>query len=336
MRRILINKDLEQKASDFGDNLFKFKNANFKTPLSNLAKLKESLGRNKHKNERLYIQKIIDKYNIILKASPSKMKELISEFNELSKGGILENKIKPKDKFKIHELIVNAMRYDELRNSEFHHFVTTTGIKTCVYCNSQLAIITNFSFYDKKEKKRKPKVMAKFELDHYYSKSKYPFLCTSFYNLYPTCGNCNRAKSDDEIDFELYTNDPNNLDIFKFWLNDKSVIDYWFDSIPNHSKLKIHFEEINGNYSFLNEYNKMFAIQGIYDTQKDIAEELIHKAKVYTNTYKENLVDNFKALFPDKLILERLIVGNYVDSNDTHKRPMTKYSQDLARQLKLI
>ena len=33
---------------------------------------------------------------------------------------------------------------------------------------------------------------------------------------------------------------------------------------------------------------------------------------------------------------ERLLVGNYTRSKDIHKRPMTKFTQDIAKQLKLI
>lgn len=336
MRKILISHDLELKAKLYSENLFKSKSPKFNTPISNLEKLRDGLGIRKHRNERLYIQEIIDNYETILKASPTKINELKEKFNEISKEGILDKKINKKDKLKFHELIVNAMRYDEVRNSEVHHFVNATGIKTCVYCNSQLAVVTSFSFYDKKEKKRKKKIMAKFELDHYYSKSKYPFLCTSFFNLYPVCGNCNRAKYNNTIDFELYSTDPNNLEIFNFWIDDQSILDYWLEPVKNHTNLKVKLECLNGDYNYLNNYNSMFGIQGIYDTQTDLAEELVHKAKVYTNAYKESLVDDFKDLFPDKMILNRIIVGNYAEASEIHKRPMAKYTQDIARQLGLI
>ena len=336
MRKILISNDLEIKAKLYSDNLFKSKNESFKTPISNLKTLKDNLGKNKYEKVRLYIQKIIDEYKNILKATPTEITNLIDDFDEICDSGILNKKIKPNDKLKLYEKIVEAMRYDEVRNSEFHHITDAIGIKTCVYCNSQLAVVTSFSFYDKKEKKRKPKIMAKFELDHYYSKSKYPFLCTSFFNLYPVCGNCNKAKSKNPIDFELYTNDPDDLETFNFWIDDQSILDYWLDPNKNHSTLKVQFESINGNYDYLNKYNSMFGIQGIYDTQTDLAEELVHKAKVYSNAYKESLVDNFKDLFPDKMILNRIIVGNYAEASEIHKRPLSKYTQDIARQLGLI
>ena len=336
MRRILIDNELKDKAENYSKNLFAGKRKDFKIPLDNLTKLKNDLGGSKHSKRKQYVEKIIDNYNEILKASPSEMEEFIKQFSAISKGGLLESTLTPSAKVKFHELIVSAMRYEELRNSEFRQFVNSSGIKTCVYCNSQLAIISEISFYDKKQKRRKPKISAKFELDHYHSKSQYPFLCTSFYNLYPVCGNCNRAKSKLDIRFELYTDDPNKLDVFNFWIDDKTVIDYWLEKTPDLSKLKIHFQSIEGDDEMLDEYNKIFGIQGIYDTQNDIAEELIHKAKVYTDAYNKNLVSTFHDLFPDKKILENLILGNYANSADTFKRPMAKYTQDLAKQLGLI
>ena len=111
-------------------------------------------------------------------------------------------------------------------------------------------------------------------------------------------------------------------------------MDYWLTL--NNEDLKIDFQSINADLTFLGDYNKMFDIQGIYDTQKDIAEELVHKAKVYSSAYKNDLVDNFNALFPDKTILNRLIIGNYDKIEELHKRPMAKYMQDIARDLKII
>lgn len=336
MRRILIDSELEIKAEAYSKNLFTGRKANFRTPLDELTKLRDGLQPIKHRIQIKYVQKIIDQYQEILKASPEEMRLLITSFQTIAKSDILERPLKTKDKLKFHELIVKAMKYNELRSSEFRQFVTSSGIKTCVYCNSQLAIVSEVFFYDKKEKKRKPKVLAKFELDHYHSKSQYPFLCTSFFNLYPVCGNCNRAKSKLDIKFELYTYDSTKLDLFNFWIDDKTIIEYWIEKTPDISKLKIHFDSIDGDYDFINEYNKIFGIQGIYDTQNDVAEELLHKAKVYTNAYNKSLLENFHALFPDKNILKKLIIGNYANSSETFKRPMAKYTQDLAKQLGLI
>lgn len=334
MRKILIDKKLEDLVEKFCDNLFvKDRNTNFKKPIENLQKLHDDLKPIKHKKFRQYITKIITEYNDILKADPEKMTTLISEFNKINSSNLLEQNV-PNKKIKFHEAIVTAMRYEELRSKEYLSFLKTSGLKTCIYCNSQLAVVIDFSYYDKKTKRKIKTRAAKFELDHFYPKSKYPFLSTSFYNLYPVCGNCNRSKSSNLASFELYTKDAKELDIFNFWIDDESILKYWISL--EHKDLKISFEHINGDIEFLNNHNKIFGIQGIYDTQKDLAEELVHKAKAYSNAYKQNLVETFKDLFPDKTLINRLLIGNYDKPEDIHKRPMAKYTQDIAKQLKLI
>ena len=58
---------------------------------------------------------------------------------------------------------------------------------------------------------------------------------------------------------------------------------------------------------------------------------------IYNQKYLEGLRYSFKKLYRDKIpMVERLLVGNYTNEKDIHKRPMSKFTMDLARQLKLI
>lgn len=334
MRRILIDKKLKDDVKEFCDNLFvKERNVNFKKPLENLHKLSSDLKSAKNKKFGQYVAKIITEYKDILKADPTKMVTLISEFSRLNSSGLLEQKVQNK-KMKFYEAIVEAMHYEDLRDKEYLSYLKNAGLKSCIYCNSQLAVVIDFTYYDKKTKRKINKRSAKLELDHFYPKSKYPFLSTSFYNLYPVCGNCNRSKSSNPVSFELYTTDPKKIEVFNFWIDDESIIKYWISL--EHKDLIVKFEQINGDIELLENHNKTFGIQGIYDTQNDLAEELVHKAKAYSEAYKKNLVETFKDLFPDKTLINRLLIGNYDKAEDMYKRPMAKYTQDVAKQLKLI
>ena len=144
----------------------------------------------KHKN---YIQKIIAEYQYILNADPQQMKRLIAEFNIILPRHELLLNIRKNKRILFHEAVVHALRYEDLRNKEIIKYLKYSGIKTCVYCNLQSTLIVEPNYYDKKRKKVK-NLKAKLQLDHYYPKSKYPFLSTSTFNLYPTCANCNLAK----------------------------------------------------------------------------------------------------------------------------------------------
>lgn len=79
----------------------------------------------------------------------------------------------------------------------------------------------------------------------------------------------------------------------------------------------------------------VFDVQGIYDTQKDIVEELITKSEIYTKSYKESLINSFGEILNNTNISNRIITGNHMEPENIHKRPMARFMQDLAHQLGL-
>jgi len=144
-----------------------------------------------------------------------------------------------------------------------------------------------------------------------------------------------QSKSNKPVKFELYTK-SDQLDSFTFWIDDLSIIDYWNNKGTDSSRIKVCFKSTYGENDMLVNHDEVFQIQGIADCNLDLAEELVHKAVVYNNSYKKSLVDSFKALFPDQTIINRLIIGNYDKPVDVHKRTMAKFTQDIAKQLGLI
>lgn len=67
-------------------------------------------------------------------------------------------------------------------------------VQTCPYCNLQFI----YTYENKTGKLRG-------EIDHFYPKSRYPFLAISLYNFVPSCHNCNSSHKGD-IDFLLHKN----------------------------------------------------------------------------------------------------------------------------------
>lgn len=106
----------------------------------------------------------------------------------------------PKKK-KFWELIVDAMHYEKIVRPIMIPIIEAMGIRTCVYCNMQYALTIDHS-------------KGLYELDHRFPKSKYPYLCTTFYNLQPCCPTCNHGKNTATADFGLYTTDSNELHPF--------------------------------------------------------------------------------------------------------------------------
>ena len=82
---------------------------------------------------------------------------------------------------KFWELIVWALNYEGVRENVMPYYVKKMHLSTCSYCNAQYAITTG----EDEDGKR----WAMYQLDHFKPKSKYPYLCVSFFNLQPSCAN---------------------------------------------------------------------------------------------------------------------------------------------------
>jgi hypothetical protein len=320
MRKILIDTALAEKIKHFCDTLFVNRNFNVLNSLRGINMRGEKFQPQKSQ----YILKIINEYDRIKSADLNEMSQLIQEFDQIINQSRLSKDFKKK--------IVVAMHYEALREKEYLEIMQELDIKSCLYCNAQLTLVIETKNNGGRGNAGQITREGKLELDHYYPKSKYPFLCTSFYNLIPCCSNCNRSKSDLESSYYPYTSNPQEVDCFRFRLDENSMDEYW--KTNDKSKLFINFE--SDNLALRTNHNDFFRIEEIYATQKDVAEEIIQKTKAYTEDYKKYLVSNFKDLFPDNALVNRLLVGNYTKPEEIHKRPLAKFMQDIARQVGLI
>jgi gamma-glutamylcyclotransferase (GGCT)/AIG2-like uncharacterized protein YtfP len=233
--------------------------------------------------------------------------------------------------------VLALLDYEGMRSSLLPSFFARIGIKSCVYCNSMLTISAN-SYLDLK-KKNNFTIKAKFQTDHSISKSDYPSLSISLFNLYPVCGPCNNVKGIKEVPFELYSSNPNltTKSLYSFKLKRGCVAKYLISKDPK--DLVVYFmDPKKNNRSIISKgsFQDTFDIEGIYETQMDIVEELIYKSKVYNDSYKKKLTKSFSKLFTNASLSNRILVGNYTEPMNIHKRPMAKFTQDIARQLKLI
>jgi hypothetical protein len=82
-------------------------------------------------------------------------------------------------------------------------------------------------------------------------------------------------------------------------------------------------------------HNTIFKIQATYNVLKDVIEEIIWKHKIYNQHYLSSLKNAFELKF-HAVNFQRFILGNYIDQKDIHKRPLSKITQDIAKQLKIL
>ena len=215
MRRILIDDRVRGVAKSFQVFLEKGLGCKYKSPKTHLEELANNPLLNPQQKQ--YVQLIISEWDNLIVLEPP-FDVTIQKFESIfvaEKIATEQFGIAPKSLYKE---IVKAMRYDYVQETVYPKIINQLGIKTCVYCNAQYA----FSYDNGRNS------FQNYEIDHWLPKSKYPYLCTSFFNLQPSCTKCNKLKSnkDDILPFCLFTDDKSKLDPFDFSILHVSCAQY--------------------------------------------------------------------------------------------------------------
>ncbi len=241
----------------------------------------------------------------IVQVEPQNINTLINNYSDYNTGDL-------------QKFIYNIFVTHGYENIKKYEFVKQIGLNTCPYCNrNYIYTITNKNF--------KP------EIDHFYPKDKYPILAVSYFNLIPSCSSCNGFGGKENKDpSNYYLKNPYEIkdEDFKFEAHiKKSNILNPITNIDD-SSVKITFKDkISGHL-------EVFNLDELYMAHRDIVIELYIKNKIeYSSGYFEHLkkLDLFK--FSDDEI-ERLIICNYTNKEDLHKRPLVKMMRDISKQFK--
>jgi len=317
MKPIRIDNDLLQFAQNFSSELFADKEGGFIKPQKGLNKLKSGMPIKADRQKCDFIDKLICDLPRLLTLLPHEQSEYITNVETNFKGLFSDKEGKHFSK-----QIVEALRYETLRKDYGYKIVEKLKIKTCPYCNAMLTV--NIP--------KNNSTKAKYQLDHYFPKSHYPYLSISFFNLIPCCANCNHSKTNNKPalgkDFHLYANEtPDNPFIFK--LDKNSLLNKLTSTKAD--DIEIRFTPSSDSTSEMTEnHNKNFNIKEIYNTQKDVAEEMIWKTQAYP---PEKIKELEQLLNSSHTEVKRMVVGNYTNSEDIHKRPFAKFMQDIAKDL---
>lgn len=225
-------------------------------------------------------------------------------------------------------LLVDAMHYDDIRKKIIPPIYRKLELKACVYCNA------NYTISDSDGE-------GYYDLDHWKPKSFYPFLCISFYNLQPSCPSCNRRKSASDIPFFGLWDDTagRDLDVLRFKLEERSLVNYLV--FLDKKELKVELKPANpwsqSQNVIRDNTEQRLHIEERYVEHNDYTEEIVWKSQIYNASMIQSLRDSkFSALIPNQADLERFILGTYSDPGDIHKRPLTRLSIDIAKQLGMI
>ena len=285
-------------------------------------------------NKLIFVNKKIKKILIILeeiKVNFLRLKKI--EFS--NKDTMINNIITEIDKIKSINLkdkninMMNYKQYCEKFQEDFYewsayNFVLDLGIKVCPYCNRQY--ITPIYSQDSK---------VRGDLDHFYPKSKYPYLAMSIYNLVPCCKFCNSSlKGSIEFSYEKYIS-PYDVD-----MNEYIKFNYYptsYKSFYNSDEIIIKVEaRENADANIVDKCRnnlKVFQVEELYQYHSDIVSSLLKKRKIYDDVHIENLMKRYNTLFKSKEEALQILFKNSIDKKEN--LPLSKLIDDILDELKV-
>lgn len=320
MKRILITPEIEALAHDYAVHFLK--NHPKIEVRKSLLKLGEQINELDipHKEDYVrYVNNIAENFHKLLVLKPSEFEGMFrNKFSMLSLAQVA-SKIFGERKKNFADRIVDVMHYTTIRKEDMPPCIQKMGIRACVYCNAN---------YIHSLKDEKGDVVGRYELDHFYPKSQYPFLCVSFFNLQPSCSSCNKNKLEKRALFSLYTENPQELYPFRFDIDSTSICRYLMNLRKDTLQLKLESTD-----SKLQEnHDEIFKINDLYNEMKDECEETIWRELTVNDTYIEQLREAFGKVIPENEE-GRIVHGFYLNPEDIHKRPLTLLHQSLMKQI---
>ena len=179
-------------------------------------------------------------------------------------------------------------------------------LKICPYCNrSYLDLIDD------------PSYKNNFQLDHFYSKSKYPIFAVSFYNLIPICGFCNNQKMTKDIGACPFYGSGDTVKFSYKILSSEYITN--IDDID----IDVNSDDVEG---FWTGY-----LRTLYHQHRDIAQEVLQKTYIYNRGYMDSLEKQFGLIFETK-DFSRMIYGVDIDEKQYGGRPLSKFIKDIYNQ----
>lgn len=200
-------------------------------------------------------------------------------------------------------------KYNIIRRDYLLDVLKELDLSVCPYCNRQYIFTVNNG----------RRVSAQF--DHFYSKTKYPYLALSFYNLIPCCPVCNKAKGERIIDINPYLEGFEN----ECTIQIDSPLNYIFQNgdwgicIKGEKKHKKNIET--------------FVLDKLYEKHKDYAMEIVFKEIAHEKGYLDTIKKEFMNMGVSDDLINRILF-NYDTNTDNPKRPLSKMTNDIIKQIK--
>ena len=199
------------------------------------------------------------------------------------------------------------------------------GVTICPYCNR------SYIFTSSKNGTRP-------QYDHYFPKSKYPYLALSMYNLIPCCAVCNGLKHDKNTHetpiIYPYTDSYGEKAVFEESGVNADNIEAWLGTAKEY-KITIRYaddieDELKGK---IKNAVTIFKLEELYSKHSDYVRDILRTAHIYSDDYFEGLVTQYPDLFKSKKEARDFVFFNYLEERDWGKRVLAKLTHYIAQKV---
>lgn len=163
------------------------------------------------------------------------------------------------------------------------------------------------------------------EFDHYFPKSKYPFLAISFFNLIPVCKTCNHIKKEKTDPIINPYDDTINFNEIKFEMELKKINEINIKLSTNNSSLTL----------LVDNHNMILKIDELYNYNKNYIKELVLNRLIYNETYINEILTKYgdRLNFTSKNDIIDIVINDYQSDSCYKRKPYSKMSRDLCDEL---
>lgn len=309
---------------------------NYKNVLNNYRITDGNTEKEKRIADALLAEKIIDKSSKRLHdflysgmigghINPDKLRTLLTTsvgHDALQKFSFLPITLKEKQS---KDLLEHVFRYEVFSKQKgIYRLIMLMGVEVCPYCN-RLFITT----VAEKGKLIRP------QLDHYRSKSEYPFLALSIMNLVPSCGVCNHTKGNDSREI-LYPYEDEMGNHCSFRIEAKSDITVLTGNRFDDKELTIQLVQ-NDTVALLGKRIKesidLLNLSELYQSHKGYVSDLLLQRYVFTDEMIKDIAESLPGLFKNETEVKEMLIMGKLDQEHWGTRPLGKLTHDISKQL---
>lgn len=197
--------------------------------------------------------------------------------------------------------------YNKIGKKEFAKIIDES---VCPYCNRNFIFNTANS--------------NNCQLDHFFSKSEYPLLAVSFYNLVPVCPSCNFNKNEKKMSYSVHNPDYNADELLTF---SYCIAESMSENIER------RFKPIIKSGSLFKDNAEVLELEQLYYSNRDVIEDLYDMSIKYPKGFVASMEKEYGI---DHATAARWAVGAYVNVNDYGKRPLSKMITDISKEMNIL